>query len=129
MIHGLRALTQRYGVTKHQIVCAATTQMLQWLCATDDVVSGCPWENRTSDLEHLERQSLGLFLDRLPLRIKTPPNVDCAGILELVREASQKAVAYAIPFEQILDTLHVPRNHPAPSDLGSYGHIPFEGSY
>ncbi|CAG8891215.1 unnamed protein product [Penicillium egyptiacum] len=106
MIHGLRALTQRYGVTKHQIVCAATAQMLQWLCATDDVVLGCPWENRTSDLE---RRSAGLFLDRLPLRIKTPPNADCAGILESVREASQKAVAYAIPFEQILDILHVPR--------------------
>nr|ABV48729.1 non ribosomal peptide synthase [Penicillium lilacinoechinulatum] len=106
MIDGLQALTQKYGVTKHQIVCAATAQMLQWLSATDDVVLGCPWENRTTDLE---RKSMGLFLDRLPLRIKTPSNADCAGILESMREASQRAVAYAIPFEQILNILRLPR--------------------
>ncbi|KAJ5509891.1 AMP-dependent synthetase/ligase [Penicillium expansum] len=82
MIHGLTSLTRKYGVTKHQIVCAATAQMLQWLCATDDVVLGCPWENRTSDLERRSNQ--------------------CA-------KRVKKAVAYAIPFEQILDILHLPR--------------------
>ncbi|KAH2141661.1 hypothetical protein KXW37_004627, partial [Aspergillus fumigatus] len=52
---------------------------------------------------------MGLFLDRLPLRFKTPVNADCATILQSTRAASQAAVCNSIPFEQVLNLLHLPR--------------------
>ncbi|GIJ91875.1 nonribosomal peptide synthase [Aspergillus pseudoviridinutans] len=100
------ALGQEYGMSQHQLVCAAVAQTLQWLSGSNDVVLGSPWANRG---HAVEQESMGLFLDRLPLRFKTPINADCATILQSTREASQAAVCNAIPFEQVLNLLHLPR--------------------
>ncbi|KAF7154857.1 hypothetical protein CNMCM5623_003115 [Aspergillus felis] len=100
------ALGQEYGISQHQLVCAAVAQTLQWLSGSNDVVLGSPWANRG---HAVEQESMGLFLDRLPLRFKTPVNADCATILQSTREASQAAVCSAIPFEQVLNLLHLPR--------------------
>ncbi|KAF4289890.1 hypothetical protein KXX55_002625 [Aspergillus fumigatus] len=103
-----RAVTlgQEHGLSQHQLVCAAVAQTLQWLAGSNDVVLGSPWANRGHTVE---QESMGLFLDRLPLRFKTPVNADCATILQSTRAASQAAVCNSIPFEQVLNLLHLPR--------------------
>ncbi|GIC88132.1 nonribosomal peptide synthetase gliP [Aspergillus udagawae] len=106
LVRRVVALGQEYGMSQHQLVCAAVAQTLQWLAGSNDVVLGSPWANRG---HAVEQESMGLFLDRLPLRFKTPVNADCATILQSTREASQAAVCNAIPFEQVLNLLHQPR--------------------
>ncbi|RLL93873.1 hypothetical protein CFD26_102651 [Aspergillus turcosus] len=106
LVRRVVGLSQEYGLSQHQLVCAAVAQTLQWLAGSNDVVLGSPWANRG---HALEQESMGLFLDRLPLRFRTPVNADCATILQSTREASQAAVCNAIPFEQVLSLLHLPR--------------------
>ncbi|RHZ44670.1 nonribosomal peptide synthetase gliP [Aspergillus thermomutatus] len=106
LVRRVVALSQEYGMSQHQLVCAAVAQTLQWLAGSNDVVLGSPWANRG---QAVEQESMGLFLDRLPLRFKTPVNADCATILQSTREASQAAVCNAIPFEQVLSLLQLPR--------------------
>ncbi|KAF7596694.1 hypothetical protein BBP40_000617 [Aspergillus hancockii] len=87
------------GITKHQIVLAAAAQAFEFLTGSQDVVLGAPFDNRPS---LLEMESAAQFLDRLPIRIRTAAADDGDQLLLGAHEASQQAVAHAIPFSQIL---------------------------
>lgn len=106
---------RQLGVTKHQVVLATVALALGWLTGAQDVVLGAPWDNRPSALES---SSAAQFLERLPIRICTAgaggdSDSDSGDDLLLrAREASQRAVAHAIPFSQILDVLGLGLQHP-----------------
>ncbi|KAL4969533.1 nonribosomal peptide synthetase gliP [Aspergillus stella-maris] len=102
----LLALGKQHGMTQHQLVVTAVAQILQWLAGTNDLVLGSPWANRSHDLE---QSSVGLFLDRLPLRITTPADADISTLLSSTRQSCQTALCHAAPFEQILHALRLPR--------------------
>ncbi|KAL9125340.1 MAG: hypothetical protein Q9217_005441 [Psora testacea] len=102
----IQRLIRRYGITPHQFALTAVSQTLQHLTQTTDIVLGAPFEGRAS---HNERALMGLFLDRLPIRIQSPsPSASCASLLLATRDSSQEAIANAIPFHEILRILKVP---------------------
>jgi hypothetical protein len=106
-----------YGVTHHHLAITIVAQALQWLSGTNDVILGCPFQNRFGDLE---QESAGLFLDRLPIRIQTSSaTTSTKDLLRATRDASQQAIAAAIPFRDILSALKMegtdpfsPSSHP-----------------
>jgi hypothetical protein len=104
IVRPLRRLMEKYSVTRHQLVCAAVAQTLQWLNQCDDIVLGCPYENRHSEVA---RESVGLFLDRLPLRMKTSKTATTAELLRAARDITQGALAHAIPFHELMGLLGV----------------------
>ncbi|KAL7952874.1 non-ribosomal peptide synthetase [Trichoderma compactum] len=106
----LNALIERLGITHHHMALTVAALLLQWVMNEDDIVLGAPNANRCSSIE---REALGQFLDRLPIRIK----LDCRGstsggpsltqILTNVRDSAIKALTNAIPFSKILDALNI----------------------
>lgn len=105
LIRNLSGLMKRYAVTQHQLVSTAVAQTLQWMTKSDDVVLGCPFENRHSEKD---RESVGLFLDRLPLRFKSSATSSCADLLTTARDVTQQALRYAIPFHELMALLNLP---------------------
>lgn len=96
---------QRASVSRHQVACTAVAQTMQWLSKRDDVVLGSPYENRHSEQD---RDSVGLFLDRVPLRIKSPNDASCVDLLRHTRDVAQGALANAIPFHELMAALNMP---------------------
>lgn len=95
----------RSTVTRHQMVVTAVAQTMQWLADRDDVVLGSPYENRHSEQD---RDSIGLFLDRVPLRIRSPRDATCLDLLHHTRDVAQGALAHAIPFHELMAALDMP---------------------
>ncbi|RFU78082.1 amp-dependent synthetase ligase [Trichoderma arundinaceum] len=63
----LNSLIKRLGITHHQVALAIAALLLQWFLDEDDILLGAPNANRSSSLE---KDALGQFLDRLPIRVK-----------------------------------------------------------
>lgn len=100
LIQRLTKFLPVYGVIHHHLAITVVALALQWLTGTSDIVSGCPFRNRSGDLE---QESAGLFLDRLPVRVKTPTTtMTTKSLLRATRNASQQAIAAAIPFRNIV---------------------------
>lgn len=100
-IRALCAIAAKNKNTKQQLVSAIVAQSIQSLTSLDDLVLGFPYANRESGEEW---QSMGLFLDRLPVRLTMlDADISLHSFLQRVREASLKAVSHAIPFSQILN--------------------------
>ncbi|KAK4068257.1 uncharacterized protein Triagg1_7500 [Trichoderma aggressivum f. europaeum] len=110
LITRLNALIERLGITHHHMALTVAALLSQWLTNEDDVVLGAPNGNRCSSTE---REALGQFLDRLPIRIKLDcPRSNSGGpsltqILRDVRDSALKALTNTIPFSKILETLNI----------------------
>ncbi|KAF2219165.1 nonribosomal peptide synthase GliP [Elsinoe ampelina] len=112
LVAALNDLCDTHNVTKHQLVATAAAQTLQWLNGGNDIVIGMPFQNRNGETE---RTSMGLHLDRLPLRIHSDSTSTCEDMLADTRRASQAALANAIPFHEIMlatRTQPTLRHHP-----------------
>ncbi|KAL2135476.1 hypothetical protein VTI74DRAFT_8335 [Chaetomium olivicolor] len=121
LVASLNALIRRLGVTHHQLALATAALTLQWLSQKggseqNDIILGAPNSGRSSPAE---RQALGQFLDRLPVRVKLHADNDTTTttttILTRVRESARAALANAIPFSAILSALDYPHgalHHP-----------------
>lgn len=110
LVTTLNKLIRRLGITHHQMGLAAAALMLQWLSGEDDIVLGAPNANRPSPVE---REALGQFLDRLPVRVKITrhaieDSMMINTVLTKVRHSSLMALANAIPFSNILKALQFP---------------------
>lgn len=121
----LRQYVLQNRMTPHQVLLAAVSLALQYNAESVDIVLGVPhmrrWDSRAQD-------SVGLFLEPMPVRIRYPPPSSFLpsfrqrallslprklpeGVTEenpvsfpkMVQEASQRALAHAIPWHQILD--------------------------
>lgn len=110
----IRALAGTLGATPPQVVLAALGQALRRLTGATDLVVGAVHADR--GLAAMQ-QVVGFFVDIVPLRLRVD---DAAGFAEAVRACRAEYLAAtghpAVPLEQIVDELGVPRD-PARSPL------------
>lgn len=110
-ISTLNSLVKRLGITHHQMALAMAALLLQWLVDEDDIILGAPNASRPT---LLEQNALGQFLDRLPIRIRLESSSSAKAELKLtqiltdVRDSALQALANAIPFSNILESLDIP---------------------
>ncbi|PKK53446.1 hypothetical protein CI102_1861 [Trichoderma harzianum] len=110
LITRLNALIERLGITHHHMALTVAALLLQWLMKEDDIVLGAPNANRCTSIE---REALGQFLDRLPIRIlldcprSTSGGASLTQILTNVRDSAITALTNAIPFSKILEALNI----------------------
>ncbi|KAI3321619.1 BcNRPS1, nonribosomal peptide synthetase [Xylariaceae sp. AK1471] len=100
--HGLIRYTEEKKTTLHQLALASVAMAMQLHRNDTDIVLGAPYLNR----EAKDMETVGLFLEPLPIRIKYEHGSagDGAGkFMAAVQEASQHAVSHAIPWHHILE--------------------------
>ncbi|MFN8439524.1 MAG: amino acid adenylation domain-containing protein [Caldilineaceae bacterium] len=104
----LNQLSAETGSTLFMTLLAAFAVLLARHSAQDDLVIGSPIANRTS---HEVEPLIGFFVNTLALRVKLHENPRFVDLLRQVRQTTLDAYAHQeIPFEQVVDALHLPRN-------------------
>ncbi|MHA3735612.1 non-ribosomal peptide synthase/polyketide synthase [Pseudomonas sp. Eth.TT006] len=98
---GLKALSQRHGVTLFMTVMSGWSLLLSRLSGQSDVVIGAPVANRTrAEIEGL----IGMFVNTLALRIDTSGAPNVAELLARVKARTLQAQAHQdLPFEQVVE--------------------------
>ncbi|WP_440974850.1 non-ribosomal peptide synthase/polyketide synthase [Pseudomonas koreensis] len=98
---GLKALSQRHGVTLFMTVMSAWSLLLSRLSGQTDVVIGSPVANRTrAEIEGL----IGMFVNTLALRIDTSGAPNTAALLARVKARTLEAQTHQdLPFEQVVE--------------------------
>jgi len=98
---GLKALSQRHGVTLFMTVMSAWSLLLSRLSGQTDVVIGSPVANRTrAEIEGL----IGMFVNTLALRIDTSGAPNAAALLARVKARTLEAQTHQdLPFEQVVE--------------------------
>ncbi|EGR52474.1 non-ribosomal peptide synthetase, partial [Trichoderma reesei QM6a] len=109
----LNSLIKRLGITHHHMALTIAALLSRSVLGEDDVILGTPNANRPSSHE---RESLGQFLDRLPVRIRLDnsrlsQDGGTNQILTNVRDSAVQALANAIPFSRILEALNISGGH------------------
>jgi gliotoxin/aspirochlorine biosynthesis peptide synthetase len=97
-----RRLVQYTGknqATLHQLGLASVAMAMQLHRDDTDIVLGAPYLNR----EAADMETVGLFLEPLPIRIKYTAKDEGRAFMTAVQQASQNAVSNAIPWHQILE--------------------------
>ncbi|NMZ50952.1 amino acid adenylation domain-containing protein [Pseudomonas poae] len=98
---GLKALSQRHGVTLYMTVMSAWASLLARLSGQQDLVIGSPVANRTrSEVEGL----IGLFVNTLAVRIDTSGEPSTEALLARVRAVTLAAQSHQdLPFEKVVE--------------------------
>ncbi|OTA04143.1 NRPS protein [Trichoderma parareesei] len=109
----LNSLIKSLGITHHHLALTIAALLSRSVLGEDDVILGTPNANRPSSHE---RESLGQFLDRLPVRIRLENSQlsrygGTRQILTNVRDSAVQALANAIPFSRILEALNILGGH------------------
>lgn len=124
VFHAMAAFTATSKVSLHQPNLAAVSLALTYSSREQDIVLGAPYLNRTSsdDLE-----TVGLFLEPLPIRIKYPSQCDAPWrslsigteqnshldpSLLAVRNSSRAALSHEIPWNRLLKHLNITPGYP-----------------
>jgi len=116
----MQNVVQSQNLTHQQLVIAAAAVALSRPSNDSvDITLGLPFMNRGSEAD---LTTIGLFLEPLPVRIQyTPPdgpNEDNEGgsavesFLQTVQDASRQALAYAIPWHQLLKHFQITPDYP-----------------
>jgi amino acid adenylation domain-containing protein len=105
---GLRALSQRHGMTLFMTLLAGWSLLLSRLSGQADVVVGTAIANRPrTELEPL----LGFFVNTLALRLRFDGEPTLAETLARTRQVLLQAYAHQdLPFEQVVEALQPPRS-------------------
>ena len=105
---GLTRLGHRHGATPFMVLVAALGTVCSRWSGQDDLVLGAPIANRQrSELEGL----IGVFINILPLRVRTAGEPSFADLLARVRRTALAAYEHqAVPFERLVEELKPPRN-------------------
>ncbi|WP_442964092.1 amino acid adenylation domain-containing protein [Pseudomonas sp. Leaf59] len=105
---GLKALSQRHGVTLYMTVMSAWASLLARLSGQQDLVIGSPVANRTrSEVEGL----IGLFVNTLAVRIDTSDEPSTEALLARVRAVTLAAQSHQdLPFEKVVEVVRPPRS-------------------
>jgi len=98
---GLKALSQRHGVTLFMTMMSAWALLMSRLSGQTDVVIGAPVANRSrTEVEGL----IGMFVNTLALRIDTSGAVNVEALLARVKAQTLAAQAHQdLPFEQVVE--------------------------
>jgi len=98
---GLKALSQRHGVTLYMTLLSAWALLLGRLAGQTDVVIGSPVANRNrAEVEGM----IGLFVNTLALRIDTAGELTGEALLARVKTLTLQAQAHQdLPFEQVVE--------------------------
>lgn len=100
-----------YGYTLHQLGLAAVSLASQPELDTLDLIVGAPYLNRQPE----DMDTIGLFLEPLPVRIKYQPTDYARStklFVDFVRQCSQSAIAHAVPWSKLLQHLEVVPDFP-----------------
>jgi amino acid adenylation domain-containing protein len=105
---GLRAFSQRHGVTLFMTLLSSWGLLLSRLSGQTDVVIGTPVANRQRrEVENL----IGFFVNTLALRLRFDEPATVAALLEQVKETTLAAFAHQeLPFEQVVETVQPVRS-------------------
>ncbi|WP_443256009.1 amino acid adenylation domain-containing protein [Xenorhabdus sp. IM139775] len=105
---GIKALSQRHGVTLFMTLLAAWSILLARTSGQHDIVIGTPVANRQhSELEPL----IGFFANTLALRVKLEDNPTVSSLLAHVKAHALAAYVHQdLPFEQLVEALQPPRS-------------------
>lgn len=115
----LNQLSAETGSTLFMTLLAAFATLLVRYSAQDDLVIGSPIANRTS---HEVEPLIGFFVNTLALRFKLHDNPRFVDLLRQVRQTTLDAYAHQeIPFEQVVDALHMPLYEPHATLSGALG--------
>ncbi|HZO72941.1 MAG TPA: amino acid adenylation domain-containing protein, partial [Ktedonobacteraceae bacterium] len=103
----LKALSRSAGVTLFMTLLAAFQTLLCRYTAQEDILVGSPIANRTrTEVEGL----IGFFVNMLVLRADLSGNPSFREVLDQVRETALEAYVHQdLPFEQLVETLHIER--------------------
>ncbi|KAL7811113.1 acetyl-CoA synthetase-like protein [Trichoderma gracile] len=109
----INSLIKRLGITHHHMALTVAALLSQSVLGEDDIILGTPNANRLSSHE---RESLGQFLDRLPVRIRlnsshSSQETKINQILTNVRDSAVQALAHAMPFSRIMEALDISGGH------------------
>ncbi|WP_269634008.1 condensation domain-containing protein, partial [Pelomonas sp. BJYL3] len=112
LVAGLRALSQRHGVTLYMTALASWAMLLGRLAGQDDVVVGSPVAGR----QRLEVEPLiGCFVNTLALRVNLGGEPSVAELLARTRAQVLAAQEHQdLPFEQVVERVQPARSlsHP-----------------
>ena len=111
MFRQLQRIVDNHSMTFHQIALAAVSLALQWDSDNLDIVLGSPYFNRGPD----DLETVGLFLEPLPIRVHYSPQPLSPAISDLirsVRQSSQSALAHAVPWAQLVSHLNIKSDYP-----------------
>ncbi|TDZ67766.1 Nonribosomal peptide synthetase aclP [Colletotrichum trifolii] len=103
------------GVTMQQLLVAAVAAALGAEDELVDLTLGIPYINRHSEAD---MEAVGLFLEPLPVRVRHDDSASSlASYVAGVQNSSQRALAHAVPWDQLLEHLGVDStarlpNHP-----------------
>ncbi|GAB3842975.1 amino acid adenylation domain-containing protein [Nesterenkonia populi] len=104
----LRETAESHGVSVFMLAQAATALAASSLGAGDDIVIGSPVGGRTE--QGLE-ETVGYFVNTLPIRHRLSPTATAAQLLDQTRAAVLEAFAHQLtPFEEITRALGVDRS-------------------
>ncbi|KAH0490127.1 hypothetical protein TgHK011_001610 [Trichoderma gracile] len=109
----INSLIKRLGITHHHMALTVAALLSQSVLGEDDIILGTPNANRPSSHE---RESLGQFLDRLPVRIRldsshSSQETKINQVLTNVRDSAVQALAHAMPFSRIMEALDISGGH------------------
>jgi amino acid adenylation domain-containing protein len=105
---GLRALSQRHGVTLFMTLLAGWSALLCRLSGQSDLVIGMPVANRPrGEIESL----IGFFVNTLAVRVRLEEDPSVAELLAQIKASTLEAYAHQdIPFAQVVEALRPPRS-------------------
>jgi amino acid adenylation domain-containing protein len=108
LTQGLKALSQRQGVTLFMTLLAAFQALLHRYSGQDDIVVGSLIANRN----HIETEGLiGFFVNTLVLRTDVSCNPSFRELLGRVRQVALGAYSHQdLPYEKLLEELRPPRD-------------------
>ncbi|MEO8380765.1 MAG: amino acid adenylation domain-containing protein, partial [Acidobacteriota bacterium] len=108
LTRGLRALSQRHGVTLFMTLLSAWGLLLSRLSGQTDVVIGIPVANRQRrEVENL----IGFFINTLALRVRFDEQQRVETLLAQVKETTLAAFGHQeLPFEQVVEALQPQRS-------------------
>ncbi|MGH8773154.1 MAG: condensation domain-containing protein, partial [Burkholderiales bacterium] len=107
LTHGLKALSQRAGVTLFMTLLGAFMALLARYSRQEDIVVGSPIANRT----HSQTEGLiGFFVNTLVLRVDLAGDPPFEELLRRVRRVALEAYAHQeVPFERVVEALQPER--------------------
>jgi gliotoxin/aspirochlorine biosynthesis peptide synthetase len=108
----VRSPEEGYHLSLQQLAVAAIALVLDGDKDETDVVLGTPFTNRSTDAEN---NTVGLYLQPLPVRIQYSPqpgDADARPYLSEVRRTATAALAHAVPWHELLEHFNITPDYP-----------------